>query len=112
MHFISPGTLVHTPKHNQNDTHQGEEKKKKVRKKRKELTEEQIEVLTQAFNLFDQDGSGMIDVHELKEAMKALGFEVSNDDVKAMMKEIDKDNSGTIELDEFLDMMKQKMVIE
>merc|ERR1711924_84602 len=40
------------------------------------LSEEQIEEIREAFNLFDADNSGAIDVRELKAAMRALGFEV------------------------------------
>lgn len=43
--------------------------------------------------------------------MKALGFEASKPEVAKMIAEIDKDGSGTIDFEEFLDMMKKKMVI-
>ncbi len=39
------------------------------------LTEDEIEEIREAFNLFDTDGSGMIDPKELKAAMQSLGFE-------------------------------------
>ena len=42
--------------------------------------------------------------------MKALGFEASKPEVAKMIAEIDKDGSGTIDFDEFVDMMKKKMV--
>ena len=38
------------------------------------LSEEQIEEIREAFNLFDTDHSGSIDYRELKAAMRALGF--------------------------------------
>ena len=44
-------------------------------KKQKELTEEQKQEIKEAFDLFDTDGSGNIDVKELTIAMKALGCE-------------------------------------
>ena len=62
------------------------------------------------------DGSNSIDENELKDAMlviffiKALGFEASKQDVAKIMAEIDKDGSGTIDFDEFLNMMRTKMV--
>lgn len=40
------------------------------------LTEEQREEIQEAFNLFDLDKDGYIDYHELKVAMKALGFDL------------------------------------
>ena len=39
------------------------------------LSEEEIEEIREAFNLFDTDHSGSIDYRELKAAMRALGFE-------------------------------------
>lgn len=42
--------------------------------------------------------------------VQALGFEASKQDVAKIMAEIDKDGSGTIDFDEFLNMMRTKMV--
>lgn len=39
------------------------------------LTEEQFNMIHEAFNLFDTDGSGTIDAKELRSAMKALGLQ-------------------------------------
>merc|ERR1711903_427686 len=70
---------------------------RKSAKKKGGLSEEQMEEIREAFGLFDADASGMIDVRELKAAMRALGFEVEND------------GNGTIEFGEFLEMMTGKM---
>lgn len=77
--------------------------------KMKELTPEEDRELQEAFNLFDSDSSGNIDMRELKTAMRALGFAVKKDDVKAIMREYDKDDSGSIEYLEFRDIMREKM---
>merc|ERR1712072_1254678 len=53
------------------------------------MTEAEVEEIREAFNYFDKDGSGTIDVNELKQAMQELGFEAKNQ----------------IDFDEFLDMM-------
>jgi Ca2+-binding EF-hand superfamily protein len=45
----------------------------KARRKEKQLTSVQKIEIERAFELFDADGSGSIDIVELKEAMKALG---------------------------------------
>lgn len=42
------------------------------------LTEDEIEEIKEAFDLFDADGSGTIDPKELKDAMQSLGFEAKN----------------------------------
>lgn len=54
--------------------------------------------------------AGTIDPKELKAAMKSLGFETKNATIYQMISDIDKDGSGNIDFDEFLDMMTAKMV--
>ena len=54
--------------------------------------------------------SGTIDAKELKVAMRALGFEPKKEEVKRMIAEIDKDGTGSIDFDSFLNMMTIKMV--
>merc|ERR1711907_210491 len=82
---------------------------RKSAKKKGGLTEEQMEEIREAFGLFDADASGMIDVRELKAAMRALGFEVKNEELKKMVSDVDNDGNGTIEFGEFLEMMTGKM---
>lgn len=74
------------------------------------MDEEQKEEIKEAFNLFDTDGSGSIDARELKAAMRALGFQVKKAEIRKMIADVDKDESGTIDLDEFTEMMTGKMV--
>uniref|UniRef100_A0A8C4UAD6 Centrin 1 n=1 Tax=Falco tinnunculus TaxID=100819 RepID=A0A8C4UAD6_FALTI len=81
--------------------------KKKVSPKL-ELTEEQKEV-REAFDLFDTDGTGNIDVKELKVAMRALGFEPKKGEIKEMISDIDKEGTGKISFNDFLVVMTQKM---
>merc|ERR1712188_41674 len=80
-----------------------------MKKKPGQLTEEQLDEIREAFGLFDADASGMIDVRELKAAMRALGFEVKNEELKKMVTDVDNDGNGTIEFAEFLMMMTAKM---
>jgi len=76
---------------------------------RPELNEEQKQEIREAFDLFDADGSGTIDIKELKVAMRALGFEPKKEEIKKMISDVDKDGSGTIDFNDFLLMMTQKM---
>merc|ERR1711990_600785 len=80
-----------------------------MKKKPGQLTDEQLDEIREAFSLFDSDASGMIDIRELKAAMRALGFEVKNEELKKMVTDIDNDGNGTIEFAEFLMMMTAKM---
>jgi len=78
----------------------------------KALTEEQVEECREAFEMFDIDRSGAIDVRELKAAIRALGMSVTADELKKMVGDVDKDGNGTIEFPEFLSMMTAKMSSE
>merc|ERR1712022_186 len=80
-----------------------------AKKKPGQLSDEQLDEIREAFSLFDSDASGQIDVRELKAAMRALGFEVKNEELKKMVTDIDNDGNGTIEFGEFLEMMTGKM---
>merc|ERR1711998_613218 len=80
-----------------------------AKKKPGQVTEEQLDEIREVFSLFDADASGMIDVRELKAAMRVLGFEVKNEELKKMVTDIDNDGNGTIEFAEFLMMMTAKM---
>uniref|UniRef100_A0A8C6WGM3 Centrin 4 n=1 Tax=Neogobius melanostomus TaxID=47308 RepID=A0A8C6WGM3_9GOBI len=74
-----------------------------------EVTAEIKQEIKEAFDLFDTDGTGVIDVKELKVAMRALGFEPKKEEIKKMIADIDKEGSGTIDFDDFLNMMTVKM---
>lgn len=55
-----------------------------------ELTKEQIQEIHQAFDLFDTDATGTIDIKEIKVVMRALGFEPKKEEITKMISEIDK----------------------
>lgn len=73
------------------------------------LTEDEVMEIKEAFDLFDNDKSGEIDTEELKQALKNLGIDAKNQTLQNMMADLDKDNSGKIDFDEFIDMMTAKM---
>ena len=43
-----------------------------------------MEEIKEAFNLFDTEGKGNIDVRELKAAFRALGFQVKKAEIRQM----------------------------
>lgn len=73
------------------------------------FNQSEIEELREAFNLFDLDGNGTIDAKELKAAMESLGFENRNKMVYEMISDVDKNGSGDIDFEEFLDIMTIKL---
>merc|ERR1711907_765009 len=66
--------------------------------------------IKEAFDLFDTDGSGNIDVKELTIAMGALGCEPKPGEIEKMISEVDDDGGGGIGFDEFLKMMTNKIL--
>ena len=73
------------------------------------LTEDEVLEIKEAFDLFDTDHSGTIDTEELKQALSNLGIDAKNQTLQNMMNDIDKNQSGTIDFDEFIQMMTAKM---
>jgi Ca2+-binding EF-hand superfamily protein len=61
---------------------------------KQELTEKQKKDIKEAFDLFDADGSGVIDVKELKVALRALGFEPKKDEIKRLIGELNTDSKS------------------
>jgi len=73
------------------------------------LTEDMISDLEVAFRLFDTDGGGTITIKELRQVFETLGQSPSDADLKEMMKEVDRDGSGAIDLEEFCRLMVTRM---
>jgi len=73
-----------------------------------ELSEDQIEELKVMFNLFDQDGNQTITIKELGLCMRALGQNITQGELAAIIAEIDADGNGIIEFPEFVDLMSRR----
>ncbi|WJX82362.1 putative calcium-binding protein cml13 [Trifolium repens] len=76
---------------------------------RHHLTPQKKQEIKEAFELFDTDGSGTIDAKELNVAMRALGFEMTEEQIEQMIADVDRDGSGAIDYDEFEHMMTAKI---
>merc|ERR1712046_200600 len=74
-----------------------------------EPTEEQISEFKEAFALFDKDGDLTISSDELKTVMKSLGQNPTDADVAKMIADVDENNDGTIDFEEFTMLMKMQM---
>jgi len=61
--------------------------------------ERQESELRQAFSVFDIDGDGLIDADELRQTMANLGETLSEHDVRAMIKEADRNGDGKVDFD-------------
>merc|ERR1711937_262898 len=74
---------------------------------RKILDKDQKDDLLKAFSLFDDDKTGKISLANLKRVAKELGETLSEDDLKEVIAESDKDGDGELSVDEFLAVMKK-----
>ncbi|KAM9537674.1 uncharacterized protein ACIB01_011985 [Guaruba guarouba] len=74
-----------------------------------ELTEEKRDI-REAFDLFGMDGTGYVDVKELKVAMGALGYEPRREEIKKMVSDIDKEGTEKISFSGFLRVITRKMI--
>lgn len=66
---------------------------------RPSLTEEQRNEVNEAFDLFDSDKDGFIDYHELKVALRALGFDLKKQEVLRILREHDRGNAMVAKAD-------------
>ncbi len=72
----------------------GAKKKVKTKGYKQELTDPQKAEVKEAFDLFDTNGSGIIEVKELKVALRALGFEPQKEEIKTLISDLNNNNAG------------------
>ena len=68
---------------------------------RPELSDEQKQEIKEAFELFDTDKDGCVDYHELKVAMRALGFDMKKAEVLKILRDHDKTGHGLMDFEDF-----------
>ncbi|KAJ8955278.1 hypothetical protein NQ318_000306 [Aromia moschata] len=73
------------------------------------MVEEDAEAMQQelkeAFRLYDKEGNGYITTKTLKEILKELDDKLTSEELDMMIAEIDSDGSGTVDFDEFMEVM-------
>uniref|UniRef100_UPI00398F0269 uncharacterized protein n=1 Tax=Pristiophorus japonicus TaxID=55135 RepID=UPI00398F0269 len=65
------------------------------------------EEIKQGFSLFDCDGDGKITFDNLKDACKSTGVYFSHQDLREMIKGVDTNGDGAVDMEEFIDLMLQ-----
>ena len=69
------------------------------------ITDEQRKELQDVFDQFDKDKDGKISAKELENAMQSMGQNPTVDEVQEMMREVDLNQDGKIDFDEFMYLM-------
>jgi len=73
-----------------------------------ELSDLQKLELKEAFDEFDKDGSGTITTKELLPVLRSIGQNPSEDEILSLVIEYDVNGDGTIDFDEFVEMMTKQ----
>merc|ERR1712168_1037091 len=63
------------------------------------------EELKEAFRIYDKEGNGYITTQVLKEILRELDNRLTEEDIEGIVDEVDEDGSGTLDFDEFQQMM-------
>ncbi|ETE65239.1 Centrin-3, partial [Ophiophagus hannah] len=63
------------------------------------------EEILKAFKLFDDDDSGKISLRNLRRVARELGENMTDEELRAMIEEFDKDGDGEINQEEFIAIM-------
>ncbi|XP_023334699.1 troponin C [Eurytemora carolleeae] len=61
--------------------------------------------LKEAFRIYDKEKNGYISIQTLKEILRELDSKLTEDDLNSIIEEVDGDGSGTLDFDEFMEMM-------
>ena len=69
------------------------------------ITDDQRKELQDIFDQFDKDKDGKISDKELKNAMVSMGQSPTDDEISEMMREVDLNQDGKIDFDEFMILM-------
>jgi len=75
----------------------------------REIPEDELAELAEAFKMFDQDGNGTMNKEELGTVMRSLGQEITHENLDLIFASVDNDKSGCICFDEFLVLMSRFM---
>lgn len=70
---------------------------------------EEVKEIKSAFDVFDSDGSGVVDPVELKNAFVSLGFAASNKFVYNLLNDLDTEHVGGLTFDAFLKLATGKI---
>ncbi|XP_073963811.1 uncharacterized protein isoform X2 [Choristoneura fumiferana] len=86
------------------------EEKEKTVCARLVFTQEQEDDLREAFNLLDYNGEGKIKAEDFRVAIKALGYEPTNEELQKMISAVDKGQSGKLSFENFETAIMRKIM--
>ena len=73
------------------------------------ITPEQELEYREAFQMFDKNGDGCISVNELGTVMRSVGQNPNNEELQTIINDVDADGNGTLDFQEFCQMMARQI---
>jgi len=74
-----------------------------------ELTAKQKQEIKEAFVVLDVEGTGYMATHDLKIALRAMGFEPRKNEIKKIAEKVDKNNTGRLCFTDFMEVVYFKL---
>ena len=71
------------------------------------LTKDQLEQCGRLFALFDVNNDNVISSRELGSALRGLGVNISEEDLRRVMDEVDRNKNGKLEFNEFCELYER-----
>ncbi|CAH0748616.1 unnamed protein product [Diatraea saccharalis] len=69
------------------------------------LSKDEIQTYIKRFQIIDKDRKGFVSINDIRRSLKNYGEEVTGEQLHEILKEIDTNMNGQVELDEYLQMM-------
>ena len=76
--------------------------------KRLDVPKDKINEYKEAFDMFDKDGSGTIDVNEIVKIMKNFGYPIKKSEAQKLISQIDDNGDGELDFEEFVTLMEKQ----
>ena len=76
------------------------------------LSQQEIDSAREAFASFDTEGSGHIDVWQLRRVLKSLGHEPNDNDLFTLISSVDTDYSGSIDFEDFVTIVERQILAD
>lgn len=76
------------------------------------MSGEEVAACRSVFDIVDEDGSGCIAAAEIQKLLRLLRLPARQSEVLRMVEEIDKDGSGDVDFEEFLQVHNRAAVLE
>ena len=88
-------------------------KTKNLEKENKNLDyqEQRKKLEDEIFDMWDVDGDNMVGANEIRQILKSMGREASNEEIMSFLKIADKNNSGSIEKNNFMKALEETFSI-